>query len=279
MTMPRYLVLLAAVSTTPTVLADTRRVTRDVKSTVTSNKALIIGHRGLATTYPENTLPSFQAALEAEADLVELDYHHSADGIPVVIHDGTLDRTTDACQLWSDTKIKVDSRKLADLQTLDAGKWKSPRFLGTKIPTLVEALDLIQSGSITLIERKGGDAATCVRILREKDLLDQVVVQAFDWEFLTDCHALAPGLILGALGGGEITPELMEKAAASGAAVIGWNHKDLTEEGLKLAKAQGLRVWVYTVNDPVKAGDLVAMGVDGIISDSPDLMRQMLTNR
>ena len=132
-------------------------------------RPLVIGHRGFCKIAPENTLPSFQFAVTAGADIVELDYHHSKDGMPVVIHDPTLDRTTDATQRWGGKNIQVVAKTLTEIKTLDAGSWFDAKYKGTQIPTLVEALDTIQgNGGVTVIEHKAGDAATCVKILREK---------------------------------------------------------------------------------------------------------------
>jgi len=89
---------------------------------VAFDRALVIGHRGYNVIAPENTLPSFEMALKAGADLVELDYHHSRDGVPVVMHDFTLDRTTDATNHWHTNTIKIADKTLAEIRTLDAGK-------------------------------------------------------------------------------------------------------------------------------------------------------------
>src|SRR5262249_41675355 len=152
----------------------------------------------------------------------ELDYHHSSDGVPLVIHDDTLDRTTNSRALWGAQKIKVAARPLADLLKLDAGTWFDARFAGTRLPTLEESLDVIQAGSMTLIEHKAGDAQTCIELLKRKGLLDQVVVQSFHWDFLEDCHRLAPDLTLGALGEKDVTAEKLDRIARTGASVVGW---------------------------------------------------------
>ena len=163
-----------------------------------AKRPLIIGHRGYPQFAPENTLPSWKLAIEAGADMAELDYYPSKDGELVVFHDGTLDRTTDATNRWGGTKITVTSKTAAELKTLDAGSWFDPKYAGTKIPLLTEALDAIQgSGGVTLIERKQGDAATLVRLLCEKKLINQLVVQSFDWQYLKEFHELEPTQVLG----------------------------------------------------------------------------------
>jgi glycerophosphoryl diester phosphodiesterase len=237
---------------------------------------LIIAHRGDSKAAPENTLLAFESAVRVRADLVELDYLHSADGVPVVFHDDELDRTTNACSLWGGTKIKLATKTLADLKRLDAGSWFDAQFAGTPIPTLAEALAVIQAGSMTLIERKEGDAATCVELLKQKNLLDQVVVQAFDWDFLADCHRLAPRLVLGALGNKELTPEKLDKVAKTGASAVGWSDEHIDAAGIAAIHGRGWKAWVWTVDDPKRAVTLVEAGADGIITNVPAEMRRVV---
>jgi glycerophosphoryl diester phosphodiesterase len=246
---------------------------------VLSDRLLIIAHRGASADFPENTLPAFAAGVDAGADLVELDYRHAADGMPVVLHDETLDRTTDACALLGGEKLPVAARTLADLQRLDAGTWFAPRFAGTRLPTLAQALEVIQSGSVTLIERKAGDAKTCVELLRRLGLIERVVVQAFDWDYLRDCRRLAPELALVALGEKELTPARAAEAADLGALGVGWNAKTLTPAEIALAHERGLRVWSWTVDDPARARELVAAGVNGLITNRPAEIRRIVESR
>jgi glycerophosphoryl diester phosphodiesterase len=226
---------------------------------------LLIAHRGFSAKAPENTLPAFRLAVEAGADLVELDYVHSKEGVPVAIHDKTLDRTTNVRR--GAEKVPVATKTMAELRALDAGAWFDARFAGTRLPTVEEALEAIHPGAVPLIERKAGDAATLVALLERKGLLDDVVVQAFDWAFLAACRRLAAELRLCALGSKELTAERLAECVDLGVLAIGWKHRDLTAALVESAHARGLKVWAYTVNDVGRAHELVAMGVDGIITD------------
>ena len=260
---------------------------------IRADRPLVIGHRGYSAFAPENTLPSFKLAMAAGADLVELDYHHSKDGIPVVIHDAELDRTTDAVKKWGQTKIKVGTKTVAEIQSLDAGGWFDAKFAGTKIPTLVEALDFIQKGGVTLIERKAGDAATGVKLLREKGLINQVVVQSFDWDYVRDFHQQAPEQALGALGpagshpdGKKLSTEEKALSAAwldavekTGARLVVWSVKSVAKESIQLAHRRGFKVWVYTIDDPAQAVQLLDSGVDAIISNNPSLIWKALATK
>lgn len=257
----------------PTVAAERATMARNL---VQSDRTLVIAHRGDSLTNPENTLPAFASAVEAGADLVELDYVHSADGVPVVIHDTTLDRTTDACQVFGSEKILVKDKLLAELLKLDAGKWFDDSFAGTRLPTLEEALDTIQNGSVTLIERKQGDAKTCVELLRRKGLVHEVVVQSFDWKFLADCYELEPDLVIGALGLEEFKPAQLKTIEKTGAKVIGWQAKSLTPEAIEQMHDAGYKVWAWTVDRPAQAQQLVEWGADGIITNAPARIRALV---
>jgi glycerophosphoryl diester phosphodiesterase len=257
-----------------------------------SKRPLVIAHRGYCQFAPENTLPSFKLAMAAGADLVELDYYHSKDGQLVVIHDPELDRTSDATNRWSKQHIRVDAMTAAEIQSVDAGRWFDPKYQGTKIPLLVEALDTIQKGNVTLIERKAGPAADCIKLLHEKDLINKVVVQAFDLEFLHDFHKQEPQQVLGALGppkllaGGkkpasnskELDAAWLDELEKTGAKVAVWS-QEVSRSAVELAHQRGLKVWVYTINDPDLANRLLDMGVDGIITNNTSLIWRTLALR
>lgn len=243
---------------------------------VFQDSPIVIAHRGDSATYPENTLPAFRSAIKAKADMIELDYYHSSDGVPFTFHDSTLNRTTNITQKLGLAKVPANSLTWAELMTLDAGLWKNKQFQGTKIPTLLESLNTIQQGSVTLIERKKGDAKTAIALLQKQKLVEDVVVQAFDWDYLANCHKLCPNLILGALGGDKFTQSDISKIKLTGAQVVGWNYKDVTPEMIKLVHAQEWKLWVYTVNDPAEAVKLVRAGIDGIITDTPKKIRSVL---
>jgi glycerophosphoryl diester phosphodiesterase len=248
------------------------------------DRPIVIAHRGYSQIAPENTLPAFHLALSAGADLVELDYHHTQDNVPVVIHDATLDRTTDLHSLWNQTNVAVANRTATDIALLDAGTWFSPLYARTTIPLLSQALDLIQASAVTLIEHKSGDATTLINLLRNKNLLDHVVVQSFDWSFLRQCRDLAPNLVLGALGppstrnGRELSdsekwlnPTFLAEIQTTGAQIVVWNSRiapDIPTE----THHRNLRLWVYTINEPAAAALLVSLGVNGIITDNPALI-------
>jgi glycerophosphoryl diester phosphodiesterase len=230
--------------------------------------------------------------MAAGADLVELDYYHSKDGKLVVFHDRDLDRTTDATKRWHEKKIKVESKTAAEIQSLDAGSWFDPKYAGTRVPLLAEALDTIQNGGVTLIERKAGAPPACIKLLREKGLVNKVVVQSFDWEYLRKFHELEPAQVLGALGPPrqlangkepsgipkELNAAWLDELQKTGAKVAVWNEK-VSKQAVQLAHQRGLKVWVYTVNDPDQANRLLDMGVDGLITNNTSLIWKTIALR
>ena len=234
-------------------------------------------------------MPSFELALAAGADLVEFDYHVSRDGVPVVIHDPTVSRTTDFKRGRRRRSAEVRSLTAAELRTLDAGSWKAARYAGTRIPTLAEAIDSIRDGdAVPLIERKEGSAHSLARLLRGRGLVNQVVVIAFDWDFLCELRRLLPEQVLGALGPSArtrrlskiagrdlLTASTVNEVAHMGVDIIVWNNR-LNRTSVAAAHARGLRVWVYTVNDPDEAAELVNTGTDGLITDNPARMWRSL---
>lgn len=259
------------------------------KRILESNRPLLIGHRGYSALAPENTLASFQLALDAGAELIELDYHHSRDGVPMAIHDHILDRTTDARKKWERRRIKVAQKTVAEIQTLDAGSWFDGKFSGIKVPTLVEALDLIcGGGAVAVIERKSGDARTLANVLRERKLINHVVVISFNWKFLRELHALEPELVLGALGPPtrlshgrrplhprrQLSSRLKD-LAKTGARVAVWNRK-VSKRSIQAAHRLELKAWIYTVDDGRVAHRLVQRGADAIISNRIEAIKQAL---
>jgi glycerophosphoryl diester phosphodiesterase len=245
-----------------------------------ASRVLVIAHRGNSSVAPENTLPAFRSAAALGVDLVELDYHQTVDGVPVVIHDGTLERTTDAVARWGQGSPAIAERTMVDLAQLDAGSWFAADFHDARLLPLIEAVETIHAlGCVTLIERKTGDPATLVATLGTHGRLGDTIVQSFDWAFLAGCRQRAPALITGALGRHEITAEKLHEAKATGSQFIGWADADVTREGIALAHEFSLKVFDFTVDDDARAAELIAFGIDGIISNRPAEIQRIVANQ
>ena len=259
------------------VATGTRQTALDV---IKSDRPLVIAHRGCSQLAPENTLPAFRLALKAGADLVELDFHQTKDGRLIVIHDAELDRTTNARKFLGRKHIKVRAKTAAEIKRLDAGSWFDAKHAHTRVPLLAEAISVIETDAIALLERKSGDPAACLKVLRDKGHIDRVVVQSFDWAFLRQLHKLEPKLALAALGppsvlpGGKKAQKVFRRLTAgwlglaqkTGAKVVVWD-KRVSAGAVRLAHSRGFKVWVYTIDRPKLAGRLLDCGVDGLISN------------
>jgi glycerophosphoryl diester phosphodiesterase len=252
----------------------------NAQQVVANGGPLLIAHRGYSQLAPENTLPAFELALAAGAKLVEMDCRETKDGVPIVVHDRELDRTTDARKRWRKRHIRVESRTLAEIRTLDAGSWFGPSYAGARVPLLSEALDIIGPGAIALIERKSGSAENCIKVLREKGWASRTLILAFEWNYLCDFHEQAPEQMLAALGPPHRMPNgrrplrisrglnkrWLNYAQKTGASVIIWN-KRVSKAAIRQAHERGFKVFIYTVDNMRLAKELLKKGVDGLITN------------
>jgi len=249
----------------------------------------VIGHRGAAAVAPENTLPSFAHAVEVGADAVELDLHASADGRLVVIHDPTLERTTDG-------RGAVESRTLEELRELDAGYGFTPdrgasfpfRGQGVRIPTLEEVLETIGALPVVAEIKSAGAGRAMGDWLQTHPARERILVGGFKREEVGPAgrHArwrcayqdeLRSYVLLGKCGLGRFAvPRDVDAAMVPerrGAVRI------ITPAFVRRAHADGLGVFVWTVNRPARIRRLFDWGVDGLVSDVPGRVRRVLDER
>ncbi|HEY3377327.1 MAG TPA: glycerophosphodiester phosphodiesterase family protein [Armatimonadota bacterium] len=229
-----------------------------------------IAHRGYSAIAPENTLAAFRSALAEHADGVEFDVHLSADGIPVVIHDPVLGRTTNGTG-------EVRAHTVAQLQALDAGSWKSPEFAGERIPLLKDTLALLRGRTIPYIELKApGTAGPMVALLQELAMSEQVVVMSFDEGLLQEVIALDPQIHVRLLVGTD-NSEHPEDAWRTAAQRVGTMHLSIIEQALtparvKLLHVEGYDIFAWTVDKTERMQELIDMGVDSIASNRIDAL-------
>jgi glycerophosphoryl diester phosphodiesterase len=220
-----------------------------------------ISHRGLAKVAPENTIPAFTAA-HGLADMIESDVRVSADGHLVIIHDTTVDRTTDGTGLVSNLTLHA-------LRALDAGSWFSNSFTGVQIPTFAEMITNILPHATPLIEHKTGSASAYVTALQELGVTTKVMLQSFDWSFLRTVSGLDSSIPLCALGNGLITTDKLAGVIRSGAGTVAWEKAAVNPDSVNLVHSMGLKLFVWTLARGEVAA-FIDMGVDGVITDSPD---------
>jgi glycerophosphoryl diester phosphodiesterase len=240
---------------------------------------LIIAHRGYRARFPENTLAAFEGALEIGAPMIELDVTLTRDRQVVVIHDETVDRTTDG-------RGRVADLPLAELKTLDAGAWFGPRFAGERIPTLAEVLDLVGDSAAVNIEIKPEacesqqppDAveAQVTALVQARRAMARVLISSFEPEVLLRLSRLESPPALGVLTEGPADTRTMDFCRQVNA--FSWNpdHRGLRPDAVARMHRAGVRVFPYTVNSRRKMDDLLNMGVDGLFTDDPLLLPHLL---
>jgi glycerophosphoryl diester phosphodiesterase len=218
----------------------------------------IYAHRGYSSAFPENTLAAFQGALNLGVYGVELDIHLSADGVPVVIHDDDLDRTTNATG-------PVTSKSVAELAALDAGH-------GRGVPTFEEVVQLADSRLHFDIEIKGTRCEQGVLDVLARYPNTIAAISSFDWDALATLRALAPDQELWVLTD-SITEEAISTAQQLSATTLAVDHISLSESSMKCATAAGLQVMAWTVNSQQEANRLRDLGVVAICTDDPGTVR------
>jgi len=236
----------------------------------------VVGHRGAMGHCPENTLASFERGLELGADWIELDVHLSRDDALVVIHDETVDRTTNG-------HGAVRDHTLAELKALDAGGWFGPEYAGQRIPALDEVLAWArQRNTILDIEIKNapvyyaGIEAAVVEAVRRFEMTEQVIVISFDHAAVKQVKALEPRVATGVLYAGRPVDAGLSLARQAQADAILPHWVYVTAADVAAAHAAGLSVAPWASSDPEVLRHLVAARVDAIGTNHPDILRDFL---
>lgn len=253
-----------------------RNVTASGKEASFGHQFLCFGHRGAPRQAPENTLASFTRAIELGVAGIELDVHLTRDGELVVIHDYTLERTTNGIGLVAD-------HTLAELRALDAGTWFSPTYAGERIPLLAEVIDMARRHCALQVEIKGTApeiAAAVARVLRDGHALDDTLVTSFTHTLLLAVKEAEPRLRTGTLFTPQALPEDERVRAAEAVNLARWARADallphfsqITPTLVVAAHAAGLEMAAWTVDDPTEMGRLAAAGVDRCTTNVPDIL-------
>jgi glycerophosphoryl diester phosphodiesterase len=241
---------------------------------------MVVAHRGFSGAAPENTLAAFRKAIEAGSDMIELDVHLSKDGKIVVIHDETLERTTNG-------QGRVVDHPLKEIKRLDAGSWFSPQFAGERIPILQEVLSLAQGKVPVNIEIKNPTHGKySLAELTEKahqevkraEMLNQVIFSSFnpvslEWIQKRDRRAWVAFLYH------RPWNSLPELTGGREFQVLNLRNIHLTKEKVDKIRKEGFRLNVYTVNSEEELEQFVRWGVDGIITNYPDRLIRILKEK
>ena len=231
-----------------------------------------IAHRGYRARYPENTLVAFQAALDAGVQMIELDVALSRDRKLVVIHDATLERTTNG-------EGAVREHTLAQLKQLDAGGWFHPRFAGEHLPELSEVLDLADGQVLINIEIKPHayephhpvDAVErqTIELVCCRNIAERILISSFDLNLLKHITTLEHAPALGLISRNPADRQTLENCKQLNA--VSWhpNHQILTPDQVKTMHAHDIRVFPYNADTSEEIERVLEMDVDGVISSDP----------
>jgi glycerophosphoryl diester phosphodiesterase len=242
---------------------------------VTESRPLNIGHRGAGGLAPGNTLAAFQVALDLGIDGVELDAQRCRTGEVVIMHDFTVDQATNGTG-------PVKSLSLAELKALDAGSRFDARFAGERVPTLAEVFDRVGDRLLVNVELKSasprtdGLEAEAIRLIRERKLERTVIISSFNPFALWRTRRLAPDLKLGLLYAHDLPVYLRRTwlAFLSHPEALHPDYTMVNEALVARARANGQQVNTWTVNEPDDMRRMIALGVNGIITDRPDVLRE-----
>lgn len=245
----------------------------------------VIAHRGFSGIAPENTLIAFQKAIDLGADMVELDVLLSKDGRVVVLHDETLDRTTDG-------EGPIQDHTWEELSKLDAGTWFTEKFggedyAGEPLPLLGEALDLMKDKILVNVEIKteayspeleGSIAQKTLALIHDRDLEDQVIISSFDSRILAQVRQLDGDIHTATLYHDGTHPELDPKAITEEVGSNGFNmaFKYLKADVVEACHKAGLPLAIYTVNSETPMRYALGLGADALFTNYPDKMMKVM---
>jgi glycerophosphoryl diester phosphodiesterase len=232
-----------------------------------------VAHRGASGYAPENTIAAFDKAVEMKADYIEIDVQRSKDGELVVIHDTTVDRTTDGSG-------PVQSLTYEEIRNLDAGSWKGTEFAGEKIPTFDEILDRYHGKVGILIELKApelypGIEESVALELKERNLdkpqNENTIIQSFNFDSMKKMNDLLPKVPIGVLTSSRLhTTQQALKEFSAYADYFNPSYTIVTKELVNQVHEEGMKIQSWTVRSQETADFLLEMQVDGIITDYPD---------
>ncbi len=270
------------------------------KKPVEDAPVLNIGHRGASGYAPEHTIPAYDLALKMGADYIEQDLQLTKDGVLVVLHDETLDRTArpTAESAPGDCTGLVREKTLAQIKTCDVGSWfnqafpqyAQPEYVGLRIPTLEEVFQRYEKSTNYYIETKSPESAPgmeeeLLRLMNEYGLTEpaadkwQVLIQSFSPASLQKIHTLDPSLPLIQLFSSSETSQTIQArldATAAYAVGIGPSKSDVDAALVDAAHARCLDVHPYTVNETSEMRQLISIGVDGMFTNFPDRLEAVL---
>ena len=280
-------VLVGGLLVLATVLAAVLGTTATTASARASTDVDIVAHRGSSGAAPENTLAAIRLAIDQRSEVVENDIQRTADGELVIMHDTTLARTTDVEQVFPGrAPWNVGDFTLVEIKQLDAGSWFAPEFTGERVPTLAEWVNAVGGRAGMLLEPKAPELYPGIEVDLDKELrslpvfnralrADRVVVQSFNHAWLRTYKDLAPDVPVGLLFG-SLPTEADIATAATWAQQVNPALGVIAEATVDQVHARGLEIHVWTVNAGQDMRRAIAWDVDGIITNYPQVLRDII---
>jgi glycerophosphoryl diester phosphodiesterase len=238
---------------------------------------LVTSHAACKGHAPENTLAGIETALRLGADAIEIDVHCTSDGVPVLLHDETVDRTTDGTGNVHEMSLEV-------VRTLDAGARQFvPQFQGALVPTLAEVVELTKSRALLQIEVKQRDIEEQVaRVVREADAIADCEVHSFWPQVVQAVRSVEPRMAAALLTDGRRVVDWQDFfgfALSLNAQGVSVHYSSATPERVRQGQRRGLTFMVWTVDDEADMEQMLEAGVDSICSNFPDLVRRVVNTR
>ena len=230
---------------------------------------LLWAHRGASIDAPENTLAAFELAERQGADGIELDVQLSRDGVPLILHDETLERT-------SNGRGRVDQADWSELQQLDAGRWFAAGYAGERLPSLAEVLDWAGDRLPLNLEVKDSAAAGALLTTLQQFPRARVLVSSFDHRLLNSLRGFDPDLPLGFLNDSRFWRHALHRAIRDRAASLHPRAERLSRLLMAACRQAGLAVYPWTVDAAADARRLRELGAAGIFTNRPGALRREL---
>jgi glycerophosphoryl diester phosphodiesterase len=242
----------------------------------------IIAHRGASAYFPENTIPAFKGAIALGADMVEFDVQLTSDKEVVVFHDEKISRCTDG-------RGKITDHTLAKLKKLDAGSWYDKKFQNTRIPSLAEALSVCKNKIAANIEIKteavskmffGGIEEKCLKIVEQAGMRKHVVFSSFDPRAIMHLKQIDNAVTVAVLFekkryGSKLPSDIIESL---GADAFNCSNAEFNRKWLANVKLNNIPVNIYTVNDVKNMKRFLKIGVSGIFTNKPDILKRVVAD-
>lgn len=250
--------------------------------TSNGDEFVVIAHRGASAYAPENTHSAFKLAIEMQAEMIELDLLLSKDGVPVVIHEDELERTTGIIGL-------VSNYTIGELRDIDTGSWFSEEFKREPFPTLEEVLAYSKGKIAVNIEIKhesvtdsleGGIVEKALELVKNLEMEDEVIFSSFDYRVMDHLNKLAPdiskALLYEEIQSNGLSPSQLVDLYKVDA--FNCSYKELSQAWIDELNENKIPFFVYTINDEQLMEKVIHSGAKGIFTDKPDILIKVVEN-